>query len=440
MRRSLLLSLLVLPMLVLGGLTQGTQQIVGRVIDPSGAVLPGVTVDLRGEPGVQRTTVTDGNGEFRFAQLPAGRYILTFSLQGFSQLSREVLAVPGQAASVNVVFGVMGLTEPMDKKHVKIPVFFATDRNRIEGRALTYGTRREPHGRLHLGRFTVSVPRDEHHRLGNIERPSIWTFWREDPEKHFIIVKREQLEYERFYSELRTYISSSEAKQAFVFVHGFNVLFEDAVYRTAQLSYDLGFDGAPILYSWPSVGRTLDYRIDERNNEWTVEHLRGFLEDVRAKTGAGMIHLIAHSMGNRALTAALAQMSPRQSTSRFSQLVLTAPDIDSGIFPTLAARFRRMVDRATIYASEADIALKAAARYDTFPRVGSTHPEVVVLDGFDTIDASMVDTSLLGHSYYADSTKVLSDLFYLLRGVEAAGRAILKPVGSPPRSHWAFRQ
>jgi hypothetical protein len=39
----------------------------------------------------------------------------------------------------------------------------------------------------------------------------------------------------------------------------------------------------------------------------------------------------------------------------------------------------------------------------------------VVLDGFDTIDASAVDTSLLGHSYFAGSRSVLSDLLQLLK-------------------------
>ena len=48
---------------------------------------------------------------------------------------------------------------------------------------------------LHLGRFIVSVPR-HHHERGHIERPDVWSLWREEPEKHFIIVKREQLSYE----------------------------------------------------------------------------------------------------------------------------------------------------------------------------------------------------------------------------------------------------
>ena len=321
--------------------------------------------------------------------------------------------------------------------HAQIPVFYATDRARAVEDAIAYVGRREPEERLHLGRFVVSVPRD--HEMGRIERPDIWTFWKEDPDKHFIIVERAQLPYEGFYGELRFHIAQSDTRQAFVFVHGYNVTFESAVFRTAQLAYDLGFDGAPIAYSWPSAGATADYRIDQRQVEWTVEHLRWFLEDLRTRTGASMIHLISHSMGNRALTAALALMEPKAATSPFSELVLTAPDLDAGVFPALARRFRRMVNRATIYASENDLALRAAMKYDTAPRVGSTKPRIVIVDRFDTIDASKVDTSLLGHSYFGDSTKVMSDLFYVLRGLPADSRAFLDPIGTPPKKHWVFR-
>jgi esterase/lipase superfamily enzyme len=40
---------------------------------------------------------------------------------------------------------------------------------------------------------------------------------------------------------------------AFVFIHGYNVSFDAAVKLTAQLSRDMRFPGAPILYSWASA-------------------------------------------------------------------------------------------------------------------------------------------------------------------------------------------
>ena len=63
----------------------------------------------------------------------------------------------------------------------------------------------------------------------------------------------------------------------------------------------MAFDGAPILYSWPSnTGENpIGYTAAQNNNDWTVAHLEWFLRDVTAKTGATRIHLIAHSMGRK---------------------------------------------------------------------------------------------------------------------------------------------
>ncbi|MDQ5850782.1 MAG: alpha/beta hydrolase, partial [Chloroflexota bacterium] len=44
---------------------------------------------------------------------------------------------------------------------------------------------------------------------------------------------------------------------------------------------------------------------DRENAEFTVPHLKEFLAIIAAHSGAKIIHLIAHSMGNQALTGAL---------------------------------------------------------------------------------------------------------------------------------------
>ena len=65
----------------------------GVVRDQSGAVLPGVTATLS-SPALQvreLVQVTDTEGAYRFADLPAGTYLLKFELAGFSTLIREDL-------------------------------------------------------------------------------------------------------------------------------------------------------------------------------------------------------------------------------------------------------------------------------------------------------------------------------------------------------------
>ena len=168
---------------------------------------------------------------------------------------------------------------------VAIPVFYATDRARIAEGTLDYGVARSPGGKLWLGRYDVSIPFS--HETGKVERPTIWTFYREDPNKHFVIVSRKQQSYDEFYGDIRGMVSRSPLKDALVFIHGFNVAFEDAVFRTAQMAHDLEFKGAPILYSWPSnTGENpVGYNKAQGNSDWTASHLDYFLRDVTSKTG-----------------------------------------------------------------------------------------------------------------------------------------------------------
>jgi esterase/lipase superfamily enzyme len=320
---------------------------------------------------------------------------------------------------------------------VTIPVFYATDRLPLADR-LGYDDVRNPNGSLALGRFEVSIPRD--HRMGKLERPSIWSFWREDPTRHLVIIDRQQRSYEGFYAELRDVVGRSDGHDAFVFIHGFNVDFEGAVLRTAQIAYDLGFDGAPILYSWPSQQSLtlVGYTTDAATADWTVPHLRYFLEDVLARTGALRIHLVAHSMGNRVLVNALNQM-PQSATKRFSQILLTAPDIDTDTFVQLADGVRRNAQMATLYASENDTALLASKRLQTYRRAGDTSDGVVVIPGIDTVDVSAVDTNLVGHFYYGDNTSVLGDMFLVLtQSLPPAKRPRLRPVGVAADQYWRF--
>jgi esterase/lipase superfamily enzyme len=70
--------------------------------------------------------------------------------------------------------------------------------------------------------------------------------------------------------------------EALLFVHGFNVTFDDAVPRAAQISYDPAFGGPTIVFSWPSQGGMLpfDYRRDERNAELSADNLKKVILDV----------------------------------------------------------------------------------------------------------------------------------------------------------------
>ncbi len=68
----------------------GTASIYGRVADPQGGALPGVTVTLTSpSTGLVRSTVTDGTGDYQIVAVPPGQYNLKAELTGFRTALRE---------------------------------------------------------------------------------------------------------------------------------------------------------------------------------------------------------------------------------------------------------------------------------------------------------------------------------------------------------------
>jgi carboxypeptidase family protein len=88
--------------------------VAGVVKDASGAVLPGVTIEVASAALIEkvRTGVTDGAGQYRIINLPPGVYTVTFSLTGFSNVRREGLEVSiGVTAQANADLKVGAVAE-----------------------------------------------------------------------------------------------------------------------------------------------------------------------------------------------------------------------------------------------------------------------------------------------------------------------------------------
>ncbi len=96
------------------GSAQALGTIAGLVKDTSGAILPGVTVEVSSPALIERvrTVVTDGTGQYRVVSLPPGVYTVTFGLTGFSSVKREGIEVTANfTASVNADLAVGAVTE-----------------------------------------------------------------------------------------------------------------------------------------------------------------------------------------------------------------------------------------------------------------------------------------------------------------------------------------
>ncbi|MFP5247115.1 MAG: alpha/beta hydrolase [Thermoanaerobaculia bacterium] len=309
--------------------------------------------------------------------------------------------------------------------YVKVPVFYATNRMRdpddVRNR---YGADRSTSGRLQYGISWVSIPRI--HQAGELESPSVFTLtFREDPKKHIVLLDVTTLRKDRWYEDLKATIAKSPNKQAFVFVHGYNVTFSDASRRTAQIKYDLGFDGPAILFTWPSHGKEQLYLADEANAEWAVPSFANFLVELRRQTGdATTIHIIAHSLGNRVLSRALQRIDTRaeiQPKPVFSQVVLAAPDMDAEVFrDELAPAMLKRARGITLYGSNDDLAIRASKKAHQIPRAGEGGDNLPIVPGVESVDVTGLDASFLAHSYIG-AVSVLGDVAQIFCEGKTAG-------------------
>jgi len=321
-----------------------------------------------------------------------------------------------------------------------VRVSFATDRALEFPLAVgrpQFGSGRSAQGALTYGTCDVTIPRD--HRMGQLESPRWWRLeFRQDRKRHVFIancmIGTEGAFFETF---------NASENDALIFIHGYNVSFEDGIRRTAQLAYDLGFPGTPILFSWPSQAKAHWYAADEATIAWTEPHFLDFVERLIFSSCNHKVHIIAHSMGSRALSHALKEIATgiARHGSRLGQVIFTAPDIDAGEFSQTAQVFENIdCDRLTMYVSDCDRALLASKLVHKAPRAGEAGGDLLVLGNIDTVDASSVDTSLLGHSYFGERRSVISDIFYIVRhGLPPARRHGLKSQMHGELAYWAFQ-
>ena len=312
-----------------------------------------------------------------------------------------------------------------------VPVFYGTNRKPAGGAARVSYSSAEGKD-LSLGLAMVTVPNS--HVVPQLERPwelrvpgteIVLSFETQDPAKHFTLKSIETLSQDQFLARAKERVAAAKTYkgQALVFVHGFYNTFDDALYRTAQIAYDLQFDGGAFMYSWPSAGTLDAYRTDRPKAKAAGAKLRAFLTLVAKQTGATRVSVIAHSMGNLPLMEALDETVPFAGPSpsgNIDEVVLAAPDIGRKEFTTLVDHMRRVRGGITLYAASNDVALEASRTFFSGePRAGdSGYGGPLLLPRVDTIDATRASTQFfrLNHYYVAESSPILCDVENLLRG------------------------
>lgn len=324
--------------------------------------------------------------------------------------------------------------------HKVVRTYFATDR------MLTHDPDprkmfTEAGGEISYGVCEVSIPPD--HDVGRLESPSVWRLeFKENPDRHVVLLETWVKPKNEFYAGLANRVAQSQGKNLLVFVHGYNVSFEDAARRTAQMANDLNFDGAPVFYSWPSKARESLYFVDRQTLERSTPRLKAFLADVFAQSNAENVYIVAHSMGNQGLTKALAELREEDPgiKSKLKELIIAAPDIDTAVFKEqIAPGLVAAAQNITLYASSRDVTMTLSHYFNGEYRLGDTRGGVPVIPGIETIDASNVDTDFYAHSYVGNSKSVVTDLSALIQThARAAQRAKLKATKAKGGKYWTF--
>lgn len=323
-------------------------------------------------------------------------------------------------------------------------VLYGTNRkegNHQKGNTISFREKRNK--KLSLGQCCVSIPKK--HRQGELERPG-WLYkhlFGESPKKHFTILDNNVVNQNHFIKLLKEKFEDSGANDVLLFIHGFNTSFKDAIYRTAQLGYDLCFRGAVTAFSWPSQGRGIDYISDIQSAEYSIPFLSDFIELILSSSNIGRFHIIAHSMGNLILCKALEKLNSKgiYPNSIINQIILAAPDIDRDVFFTQILPIIKTTPNITLYACDKDNALKISRKLrSNYIRLGEGGNNLLVADGLDSIDASEVKMTTLGHTYFAQETSLLNEIHMVLENLPPNSRMLQECFNAKQQKYWKLKR
>ena len=263
--------------------------------------------------------------------------------------------------------------------------------------------------------MVVSIPPDANRQLGEVQTPRQPPG---NPETDFVTLKSEIITRDQAKASLTRLLGQSREREAFVFVHGFNNRYEDAVYRFAQILHDsgAGADVAPIMFTWPSAGNVFAYNYDRDSADYSRDALENLLRSLQDDPQVKTISVLAHSMGNWVTLEALRQMAIRDGrvAPKVKVVMLADADVDVGVareqFATLGPDHPHII----LFVSENDRALAASAAIWDAPRLGAIDPNVepykaiLEKDQLSVINMThMPSHDFFNHGKYAEDPRVV---------------------------------
>jgi esterase/lipase superfamily enzyme len=267
--------------------------------------------------------------------------------------------------------------------------------------------------------LTVAVPPT--HVPGKIEWPSRAPG---NPMTDFVVRDGSYLDSERgFVKALNAQLAMRPPgrRKVLVFIHGYNTMFAEGLYRFTQIVDDADAPAVPVLFTWASRGHLTDYVYDSNSATAARDELEHTLRLVFA-SNADEINILAHSMGNWVTVEALRQIkisANKPPIRKLGAVVLAAPDIDIDVFKSEMRRFGKPRKPFFVIVSRDDKAL----RFSDFiaggkERLGSytNDAELTALGAvvIDLTDLKATDPS--NHAKFAQLAEIAPEMRQVLEG------------------------
>ena len=212
--------------------------------------------------------------------------------------------------------------------------------------------------------------------------------------------------------------TGGKKRRAFVFVHGYNTPFDRAVFRFAQRAHDADADAVPVLFSWPSRGRLLDYKRDLNNATYSRSDFADLLQAAAKSPDVDEIVILAHSMGSWLAVEAVRQIALERSgvPGKITNLILASPDLDLGVFRRQVEDMGPRRPQITVFISQNDRALHLSRLISRGgSRLGAIDPsreeyqrELGDLSGITILDLTALNSGdRINHAAYATSPDVV---------------------------------
>ena len=382
-------------------------------------------------------------------------------------------------------------TNPFDKvpaelKSTEVEIVYATDRLPVQEKKtglLGYGRQRS--GYLSCGVSSVSFGKEldwpelvqqslatkRHHPLhtqvtGNEELfrfPDTSLYAKANAEGSAKTGEPERSEKEatrQLHLLIHERFAHAQGRDVYVFIHGYNVPFDDAITTMAQLWHFLGRVGVPIVYTWPASGGgggyIRAYTSDLESGEFTIWHLKRFLTSLASSPDIKRIHVITHSRGGNIALTALRELHlfyqgtgvETQQVLKLGNVICAAPDLDFEVATQriLPEGLLAVPSRLTVYISKKDRAMGfttwffgGLARFGklTFGMLTpNERRRLETVPSFDLIDARIKRADWSGHSYFYQSPAVSSDIILILRDDLDPGKENGRPLRKGPPHYW----